>query len=56
MTTIYLFPGQGSQHVGMGAKLFEKFPDLVKVADAQLGYSIEKLCLEDPNRQLSQTQ
>lgn len=51
-----IFPGQGAQKVGMGAEVFPLFPDLVKKADAVLGYSIETLCLEDPEKQLNLTQ
>jgi malonyl CoA-acyl carrier protein transacylase len=39
----------------MGAQLFKKFPHIVAQADAELGYSIERLCLEDPSRQLNNT-
>lgn len=53
---VYVFPGQGSQARGMGEGLFEKYADLVKVADEILGYSIQKLCLEDPQRELNKTQ
>jgi malonyl CoA-acyl carrier protein transacylase len=52
----YLFPGQGSQRVGMGESLFDAFPALTAAADRILGYSIKELCLRDPQRQLSQTQ
>ncbi|MCH2193545.1 ACP S-malonyltransferase [Kordia sp.] len=52
----YLFPGQGSQKKGMGAGLFDEFPELTKKADKILGYSIKELCLEDPNKQLNKTQ
>lgn len=52
----FVFPGQGSQFKGMGKELFKQFPDLVKEADAILGYSIESLCLDDPKKQLSLTQ
>ena len=52
----YLFPGQGSQKKGMGLSLFEHYPELVKEADAILGYSIEDLCLNDPDDLLKQTQ
>ncbi|MCK9395620.1 MAG: ACP S-malonyltransferase [Methylobacter sp.] len=52
----YLFPGQGSQHIGMGENLFDAFPDITATADAILGYSIKELCLQDPNRQLGRTQ
>jgi trans-AT polyketide synthase/acyltransferase/oxidoreductase domain-containing protein len=52
----YVFAGQGSQRRGMGAALFDAFPEEIRVADAVLGYSITELCLEDPRRQLSQTQ
>ncbi|WP_437675001.1 ACP S-malonyltransferase [Sorangium sp. So ce131] len=53
---VYLFPGQGSQARGMGAELFEEFPELTATADRVLGYSIARLCREDPERQLDQTQ
>lgn len=53
---VHLFPGQGSQHVGMGAELFKRYPQLVEQADEVLGYSIKTLCLEDPRSELSQTQ
>lgn len=56
MTKIYLFPGQGSQSVGMGEGLFEQFPDLTAQADEILGYSLRQLCLEDPRDELGQTQ
>jgi trans-AT polyketide synthase, acyltransferase and oxidoreductase domains len=52
----YLFPGQGSQAKGMGAGLFEEFPELTKQADEILGYSIAELCLEDTRGELGQTQ
>ncbi len=55
MTVVHLFPGQGSQFKGMGAGLFERFPHLVAEADAVLGYSIRRLCLEDPDRKLGNT-
>lgn len=51
----YLFPGQGSQHVGMGEGLFDEFPDLTAKADAILGYSVKELCLNDPKHQLGNT-
>jgi malonyl CoA-acyl carrier protein transacylase len=52
----YLFPGQGSQHVGMGEKLFDAFPELVAAADEILNYSIRDLCLKNQDGQLVQTQ
>lgn len=52
---VYVFPGQGSQRLGMGAELFEQFPEHVAQADAILGYSLKTLCLEDPDQQLSNT-
>lgn len=54
--TIFMFPGQGSQKVGMGKELFADFPELVAKADAILGYSIAELCETDPQQQLNQTQ
>ena len=56
MMICYLFPGQGSQTKGMGKGLFDEFPDITKAADEILGYSIERLCLENNNQQLNNTQ
>lgn len=55
-TRIFVFPGQGSQKRGMGAELFSRFPEQVALADAELGYSIEELCVRDPSQRLDQTQ
>jgi trans-AT polyketide synthase/acyltransferase/oxidoreductase domain-containing protein len=52
----YVFPGQGSQQKGMGKGLFAEFSDYTAAADKILGYSIERLCIEDPENQLGQTQ
>ncbi|GAB2783948.1 ACP S-malonyltransferase [Streptomyces chlorus] len=45
-----LFAGQGSQRRGMGADLFDAFPDHRALADDVLGYSIRDLCLGDDDR------
>lgn len=52
----YVFPGQGSQHKGMGEGLFEEFRELTEKADQILGYSIKKLCIDDEEGLLAQTQ
>ena len=53
-----IFPGQGSQMVGMGKELYEKF-DVVKnlfdQADETLNFSISKLILEGPKEELDLT-
>lgn len=51
-----IFPGQGSQSRGMGGSLFEELPEITAAADRILGYSIARLCREDPERQLDLTQ
>lgn len=55
MATVFMFPGQGSQAPGMGAELFERYPDLVAEADAILGYSVRELCLKNPDGKLNST-
>ena len=56
MSTAFLFPGQGSQKLGMGADLFGQFPEEVAEANEILGYSISDLCLNGPEEKLGQTQ
>lgn len=51
-----MFPGQGSQSKGMGAELFDQFPDWTAQADAVLGCSIRELCVDDPREELRLTQ
>lgn len=51
----FVFPGQGSQRRGMGEELFPRFPRQVQEADRILGYSITRLCLEDPDDCLNLT-
>jgi [acyl-carrier-protein] S-malonyltransferase len=53
-----LFPGQGSQVVGMGADLAEAFPEARAVfarADAVLGYALSELCWRGPLETLTET-
>ena len=56
MKKAFLFPGQGSQFRGMGAGLWELFPEEVAIADRILGYSIRQLCEDDPDGNLRNTQ
>lgn len=51
----YVFPGQGSQAVGMGAEIFDKYSEYVQQADEILGYSIKQLCITAPNNCISNT-
>jgi [acyl-carrier-protein] S-malonyltransferase len=52
-----VFPGQGSQHVGMGRDLFEARPDLLgDRADQTLGFSLERICLDGPEEDLTRTE
>ena len=54
-----IFPGQGSQIVGMGKELYDKYSlvqNLFKEADETLGFSISKLILEGPKEELDLTE
>jgi [acyl-carrier-protein] S-malonyltransferase len=56
----FLFPGQGSQKVGMGAEVQQEDPELfdriLNQADEVSGLPIKKLCLEGPVEALTETQ
>lgn len=52
-----LFPGQGSQFVGMGEELFEERAELLGPrSDGILGWSLRKMCLEGPEEELTRTE
>ena len=54
-----LFPGQGSQVVGMGSEFYSNFDIVKKIfkqADEKLNYPISKLILEGPENKLQLTE
>jgi [acyl-carrier-protein] S-malonyltransferase len=58
VSTVFLFPGQGSQAVGMGKDLAQASPAAAAVwaeADAALGFPISRLCFEGPEADLGLT-
>jgi [acyl-carrier-protein] S-malonyltransferase len=58
MNVAYLFPGQGSQVVGMGMDLYERSAEaraLFDKADEALGFSISKIAFEGPEEELRLT-
>src|ERR1022692_3567792 len=55
----FIFPGQGSQTVGMGKQLSEKYPiarQAFEEADDALGYKLSTVCFEGPEEQLRLTE
>ena len=59
MKTLFLFPGQGSQYVGMGKSLADSHPGAAKLlqeADDILGFAFSKILFEGPEEDLKATQ
>lgn len=54
----FLYAGQGSQHPGMGADLYEAYPAFRQVMDAaqaEVDFDLKRTCFEDPEGVLNQT-
>ncbi len=57
MKIAFLYAGQGAQHVGMGADLYDTYPEFREAFHGgHLDFDLKELCFENPDDQLSQTQ
>ncbi len=57
--TAFIFPGQGSQHAGMGKSVADVYPEAEDVfdrADRALGFSLSSLCFNGPEEELKLTE
>lgn len=58
MRLAFVFPGQGSQYVGMGREFFKLYPaarEVFSAADDALGFSLSSFCFEGPKEELQKT-